>query len=226
MHDLESWSKSTQLPLAVEYGPERFYRRGGADDGAPPGLVPAGVVGVDCKSHGERLDGREVAAVSEERPSPDGYIPANAISGLLEMLNRACGEFSEVKKELKEVTSIKYDLTSVRESQSRTESAIADIKREHEDSKKEHAQGLRGHDLEILSLQKDVGACQESNKDLLKAVKDLQDDVGGIFIKMAIGTGAVLLLGWLIMQAIAIWDKMPQQKTTSLPPMTMPRERG
>jgi hypothetical protein len=172
------------------------------------------------------LDAREVGAVSEEHPSPDGYIPANAISGLLDMLNRACGEFSEVKKELKEVTSIKYDLTSVRESQSRTESAIADIKREHEDSKKEHAQGLRGHDLEILSLQKDVGACQKSNKELLDAVKDLQEDMGGIFIKMAFCTGGVLLAGWLIMQAIAIWDKMPHPKTASLPPMTAPRGRG
>ncbi len=196
------------------------------NDGAAPGLVSAGVVGADRESHGERLDGREAEAVSEEHSSPDGYISASAISGLLDMLNRACGEFSEVKRELKDVTSIKYDLTSVRESQSRTESAIADIKREHEDSKKEHAQGLKGHDLEILSLQKDVGACQESNKDLLKAVKDLQDDVGGIFIKMAIGTGAVLLLGWLIMQAIAIWDKMPHPKTANLPPMTMPRKRG
>ena len=164
--------------------------------------------------------------MSEERPSPDGYIPLSAISGLLDMLNRACGEFSEVKKELKEVTSIKHDLTSVRESQKRTESAILEIKREHEDSKKEHAQGLKGHDLQILSLQKDVDACQQSNKDLLTAVKDLQDDVGGIFIKMAIGTGAVLLLGWLIMQAIAIWDKMPHPKTASLPPMATPRERG
>jgi hypothetical protein len=163
--------------------------------------------------------------VSEERPSLDGYIPANAISGLLDMLNRACGEFSEVKKELKEVTSIKYDLTSVRESQSRTESAIADIKREHEDSKKEHAQGLRGHDLEILSLQKDVGACQQSNKDLLTAVKGLQDNMSGIFIKMAFCSGGALLAGWLIMQAIAIWDKMPHPKTANLPPMTTPRER-
>jgi hypothetical protein len=195
-------------------------------DGATPSPIPAGVVAADRAPYGERLDGREAEAVSEERPNIDGQIPVSAISGLLHMLDRACEEFSEVKKELKEVTSIKYDLTSVRESQSRTESAISDIKREHEDSKKEHAQGLRGHDLEILSLQKDVGACQESNKDLLKAVKDLQDDVGGIFIKMAIGSGAVLLLGWLIMQAIAIWDKMPHPKTANLPPMTMPRERG
>jgi hypothetical protein len=57
--------------------------------------------------------------VSEEHSSLEGFISASAISGLLDMLNRACGEFSEVKQELKEVTSIKYDLTSVRESQGR-----------------------------------------------------------------------------------------------------------
>jgi hypothetical protein len=162
--------------------------------------------------------------VSEERPSLDGYIPASAISGLLDMLNRACGEFSEVKKELKEVTSIKYDLTHVRESQSRTESAIADIKREHEDSKKEHAQELKGHDLQLLSLQRDVDACQQSSKDLLTAVKGLQDNMSGIFIKMAFCSGGALLAGWLVMQAIAIWDKMPHPKTASLSLMAMPRD--
>jgi len=163
--------------------------------------------------------------VSEEHPSPDGYISASAISGLLDMLNRACKEFSEVKKELKDITSIKYDLTNVRESQGRTESAISEIKKEHADSRKEHAEGLKGHDLEILSLQKDVSACKESNKDLLKAVKDLQNDMGGIFIKMAFCSGGALLAGWLIMQAIAIWDKMPQPKTTSLSLMAIARER-
>jgi hypothetical protein len=163
--------------------------------------------------------------MSEEHPSPDGYIPLSAISGLLDMLNRACNEFSEVKKELKEVTSIKHDLASVRESQKRTESAILEIKREHEDSKKEHAQGLKGHDLQILSLQKDVDACQQSNKDMLTAVKGLQDNMSGIFIKMAFCSGGALLAGWLIMQAIAIWDKMPHPKTASLPPITMPKEQ-
>ncbi len=164
--------------------------------------------------------------MSEEHSSLEGFISASAISGLLDMLNRACGEFSEVKQELKEVTSIKYDLTSVRESQGRTESAISEIKKEHADSRKEHAEGLRGHDLEILSLQKDVSACKDSNKDLLEAVKDLQDDMGGIFIKMAFCSGGVLLAGWLIMQAIAIWDKMPQPKTTSLSLMAIAREQG
>ena len=164
--------------------------------------------------------------MSEDHSSPDGYISASAISGLLDMLNRACAEFTQVKEELKGVTSIQYDLKSVRESQGRTESAISEIKKEHADSRKEHAEGLKGHDLEILSLQKDVGACQESNKDLLKAVKDLQDDMGGIFIKMAFCSGGVLLAGWLIMQAIAIWDKMPHPKTANLPPMATPRERA
>jgi hypothetical protein len=167
--------------------------------------------------------------VSEDHPSHpslDGCIPANAISGLVDMLNRACGEFQEVKKELKDVTSIKYDLTSVRESQSRTESAILVIKRDHEDSKKEHEKGLQGHDLQLLALQKDVYACQQTNKDLLTAVKGLQDNMSGIFIKMAFCSGGALLAGWLIMQAIAIWDKMPHPKTANLPPMTTTRERG
>jgi len=164
--------------------------------------------------------------MSEDHFSPDGHIPASAISGLLDMLNRACAEFTQVKEELKGVTSIQYDLKSVRESQGRTESAISEIKKEHADSRKEHAEGLKVHDLEILSLQKDVSACKESNKDLLEAVKRLQNDMGGIFIKMAFCSGGALLAGWLIMQAIAIWDKMPHTKTTNLSAMAMPREGG
>ena len=57
MHDLESWNKSTQLPLAVEHGYKRFYRRGGADDCAAPGLIFAGVVGADLDSLGAAMDG-------------------------------------------------------------------------------------------------------------------------------------------------------------------------
>ena len=195
-------------------------------DGAAPGPVLAGVVGADRESRGERLDGREAEAVSEEHSSPDGYISASAISGLLHMLNRACAEFTQVKEELKGVTSIQYDLKTVRESQGRTESAISEIKKEHADSRKEHAEGLREHDLEILSLQKDVSACKDSNKDLLEAVKRLQNDMGGIFIKMAFCSGGALLAGWLIMQGIAIWDKMPHPKTTNLPTIAMAREQG
>lgn len=162
--------------------------------------------------------------MSEDHSSPDGYISASAISGLLDMLNRACGEFTQVKEELKSVTSIQYDVKSVRESQGRTESAISEIKKEHADSRKEHAEGLKVHDLEILSLQKDVSACKESNKDLLEVVKDLQSDMSGIFVKMAFCSGGALLAGWLIMQAIAIWDKMPHPKTANLPAMAMPRD--
>ncbi len=184
------------------------------------------MVGGDQARGVAALDAREVGAVSEDRHDTSQQIPLSEVSGLIVILKDACHEFRGVREELKEVTSIKYDLKSVRESQTRTESDIRDIKKEHADSRKEHADGLKEHDLKILGLQKDVGACQESNKDLLKAVKDLQDDVGGIFIKMAAGTGAVLLLGWLIMQAIAIWDKMPHPKTASLPPMTTPRGTG
>ena len=172
------------------------------------------------------LDAGEVGAVSGEQHDTAQQIPLSEVSGLIVILKDACQEFREVRKQLTEVTSIKYDLQSVRESQSRMESDLSDIKKEHADSRKEHDDRIKKHDLEVLALQKDVNACQESNKDLLEAVKDLQKDMGGIFIKMAFCSGGVLLAGWLIMQAIAIWDKMPHPKTASLPPMTMPRGGG
>ena len=164
--------------------------------------------------------------MNEEQHDTAQQIPLSDVSGLIVILKDACQEFREVRRELKEVTSIKYDLTSVRESQNRTESDIRDIKKEHADLRAEHAGGLKEHDLEILALQKDVGACQETNKELLTAVKGLQDNMSGIFIKMAFCSGGALLAGWLIMQAIAIWDKMPHPKTANLPPMTTPRGRG
>jgi len=164
--------------------------------------------------------------VNEERHDTAQQIPLSDVSGLIVILKDACQEFREVRKQLVEVTSIKYDLQSVRESQSRMELAVSVIKQEHADSRKEHADGLKEHDLEILALQKDVGACQETNKALLTAVKGLQDNMSGIFIKMAFCSGGALLAGWLIMQAIAIWDKMPHPKTANLPSMTVPREQG
>ncbi len=163
--------------------------------------------------------------MNEERHDTAQQIPLSDVSGLIVILKDACQEFREVRKQLVEVTSIKYDLQSVRESQSRMELAVSVIKQEHADSRKEHADGLKEHDLEILALQKDVGACQETNKALLTAVKGLQDNMSGIFIKMAFCSGGALLAGWLIMQLIAIWDKMPHPKTASLIPMTTPRER-
>jgi hypothetical protein len=172
------------------------------------------------------LDAGEVGAVSGEQHDTAQQIPLSEVSGLIVILKDACQEFREVRKQLTEVTSIKYDLQSVRESQSRMESDMADIKKEHADSRKEHADGLKRHDLKILDLRKDVDAGQKSNKELLDAVKKLQEDMGGIFIKMAFCTGGVLLAGWLIMQAIAIWDKMPHTKTANLPAMAMPREKG
>ncbi len=164
--------------------------------------------------------------MNEERHDTEQQIPLSDVSGLIVILREACQEFRGVRTELKDVTSIKYDLASVRESQTRTESDIRDIKKEHADSRKEHADGLKEHDLEILALQKDVDACQETNKALLTAVKGLQDNMSGIFIKMAFCSGGALLAGWLIMQAIAIWDKMPHTKTDNLSPMTTPRGRG
>jgi chromosome segregation ATPase len=184
------------------------------------------VVGGDQVQGVAALDAREIGAVSEDRHDISQQIPLSDVSGLIVILKDACQEFREVRRELKEVTSIKYDLTSVRESQTRTESDIKDIKKEHADSRKEHADGLREHGLEILALQKDVDACQETNKALQTAVKGLQDNMSGIFIKMAFCSGGALLAGWLIMQAIAIWDKMPHPKTASLPPMTMTRGKG
>jgi hypothetical protein len=164
--------------------------------------------------------------VNEEQHDTAQQIPLSDVSGLIVILKDACQEFREVRKELKEVTSIKYDLIIVRESQTRTESDIRDIKKEHADSRKEHSDGLKEHDLEILALQKDVGACQETNKDLLTAVKGLQDNMSGIFIKMAFCSGGALLAGWLIMQGIAIWDKMPHPKTANLSSMATTRGRG
>lgn len=62
MYDLESWNKSTQLPPAVEHGPERFYLHGSVYDGTAPGLVPGSLVGDDQARGVAALDAREVGS--------------------------------------------------------------------------------------------------------------------------------------------------------------------
>jgi len=208
------------------------------NDGAAPGLVSAGVVGVDRESHGERLDGREAEAVSEDPNQGGQYVPLSDLAGLFNMLNRACGELSDVKKELKDVTSMQGDLRLLCSGQDRMERTISDIQRDHKDAIK----NMNEHDKDIIKLSgsvelqaKDIQQLQDTvkekgwakdTKELQETVKGLQNDMGGILIKMAFCSGGALLAGWLIMQAIAIWDKMPHPKTANLPPMTTPRQRG
>jgi hypothetical protein len=59
------------------------------DDGAAPGLVSAGVVGADRESHGERLDGREAEAVSDQSAIQTGG--QSEVAAVLGMMAAACG---------------------------------------------------------------------------------------------------------------------------------------
>ena len=170
------------------------------------------MVGLDIFPCPPSLDAGEVA-VSEEQGQ---QIPLSGLGGLLNMLDRACSEFTEVKKELKEVTSIKADLKSLCEGQKRMEVTISEVQKDHKEADKQHTSGIIQHDKDIIVLANDVKSCQKDAVDLQKAVKDLQKDMSGIYVKMAFVAGGVALAGWLVIQGIAVWDKIPHPKTSTI----------
>jgi len=178
------------------------------------------MVGLDIYSCSTPLDAGEVA-VSEEQGQ---QIPLSGLGGLLNMLDRACSEFTEVKKELKEVTSIGADLKSLCEGQKRMERTISEVQKDHKEANKQHTSGIIQHDKDIIVLTNHIEACQKDAKDLQEAVKALQKDMGGIYVKMAFVAGGVALAGWLVIQAIAVWDKMPHPRTSTI--ITSELQRG
>ena len=176
-----------------------------------------------------------------EDPNQNGqHIALSDLAGLFNMLNRACGELSDVKKELKDVTSMQGDLRLLCNGQDRMERTISDIQRDHKDAIK----NMNEHDKDIIKLSgsvelqaKDIQQLQDTvkekgwakdTKDLQETVKGLQNDTKGILIKMAAVAGGVSVIIWLVVQGIAMYDKLPHRssKMGSIVPPALTRGKG
>ena len=151
--------------------------------------------------------------MSDEQKQDGPMIAVSEIGGLISILSRACGEFKELKDDLKGVIP---SLQSLTEGQKRMEATISDVQKDQKEANKQHSSGIIQHDKDIIVLTNDVRACQKDAGDLQQAVKDLQKDMGGIYIKMAFVAGAVALAGWVIIQVIAAWDKIPHPRNSAI----------
>lgn len=132
-------------------------------------------------------------------------VPLSDLRGLFDMLNRACGELSGVKDELKEVTSIQGDLKLLCSGLNRMETAISDIQKDHKAAVKD----MNAHDRDIIKLSGAVDTLIKDAGQLEKSVEKLQNDMNGIVVKIALFAGGVSVVIWLVSQGIAVYDKLP-----------------
>jgi chromosome segregation ATPase len=140
-----------------------------------------------------------------ENSSQAPQVPLSDLKGLFDMLNRACGELSGVKDQLKEVTSIQGDLKLLCSGLTRMETAISDIQTDHKAAVKD----MNAHDRDIIKLSSAVEALMKEAGQLEKSVEKLQSDMNGIVIKIAAVAGGVSVVIWLVTQGIAVYDKLP-----------------
>ena len=205
-----------------------------------PGAVSACLGRFDGGAGCAALDARKVRAVNDDPNQNGQHIALSDLAGLFNMLNRACGELSDVKKELKDVTSMQGDLRLLCSGQDRMERTISDIQRDHKDAIK----NMNEHDKDIIKLSgsvelqaKDIQQLQDpvnekgwakDTKDLQDTVKGLQNDTKGILIKMAAVAGGVSVIIWLVVQGIAMYDKLPHRssKVGSIVPPALTKGRG
>ena len=151
-------------------------------------------------------------------------VPLSDLRGLFDMLNRACGELSGVKDELKEVTSIQGDLKLLCSGLNRMETAISDIQKDHKAAVKD----MNAHDRDIIKLSGAVDTLIKDAGQLEKSVEKLQNDMNGIVVKIALFAGGVSVVIWLVSQGIAVYDKLPHGsgKVGSIMPPVLTRGRG
>jgi hypothetical protein len=162
--------------------------------------------------------------VTEDFNNQVPQVPLSDLSGLFHMLNRACGELSGVKDQLKEVTSIQGDLKLLCSGLNRMEQAISDIQKDHKDAVK----NMNAHDRDIIKLSGTVDTLVKEAGQLEKSVEKLQTDMNGIVVKIAAVAGGVSVVIWLISQVIAVYDKLPHGsgKVGSIMPPALARWRG
>jgi hypothetical protein len=212
LHDLESWNKSTQLPLAVEHGSERFYRRGSADDGTAPGLVPAGVVGADCNSSGPAMDDKEAESVSDQSAiQPGGQSEAAAVLG---MMATACSRLASVEGKLGSVPLMKRDLESLVKGQEKMETTVERIE---EAQRNAQTQFERQFQLQQLQIQ-ETRIRLESYEATAKKVEDLEKLYGELdkkvfaYALLAAVVGAVVST---LFSGLPAWlERHPLQKAS------------
>jgi|688.fasta_scaffold63876_3 hypothetical protein len=186
-------------------------------DGAAPGPVPAGVVVADQESHGERLDGREAEAVSDQPAIQTGG--QSEVAAVLGMMATACGRLASVENKLGNVPLIQQTLESLMKGQEKMEGLVEKIEESHRESREQYRDQLHEHQLKIQAIEQKI-----TNYDtVVETVQSTKTTLGvNSFFTTILGAALVLIVA----NGPAWWSLFRSQpKTTNLPAMAMPRER-
>jgi hypothetical protein len=186
-------------------------------DGAAPGPVPAGVVVADQESHGERLDGREAEAVSDQPAIQTGG--QSEVAAVLGMMATACGRLASVENKLGNVPLIQQTLESLMKGQEKMEGLVEKIEESHRESREQYRDQLHEHQLKIQAIEQKI-----TNYDtVVETVQSTKTTLGvNSFFTTILGAALVLIVA----NGPAWWSLFRSQpKTTNLPARAMPRER-
>jgi hypothetical protein len=194
------------------------------DDSAAPGPVSAGVVGADRESHGERLDGREAEAVSDQSAiQTGGQSEAAAVLG---MMATACGRLASVENKLGNVPLIQQTLESLMKGQEKMEATVERIEQAQRDAQTQFERQFQLQQLQIQATQLKL----ESYEATAKKVVDLEKLYGELdkkafaYALLAAAAGAVV--GTLFTGLPAWLERYPLQKASFIMSSDLVRGRG
>ena len=181
-------------------------------DSAAPSPVPAGVVGADRESYGERLDGREAEAVSDQSAiQPGGQSEVAAVLG---MMATACGRLASVEDKLGNVPLIQQTLASIMKGQEKMETTAERIEQSQRDAQTQFERQFQLQQLQIQATQLKL----ENYEATAKKVVDLEKLYGELdkkvfaYALLAAASGAVI--GTLFTGLPAWLERHPLQKAS------------
>jgi len=181
-------------------------------DGATPSPISAGVVGTDRAPYGERLDGREAEAVSEDLlqglqpPSVEGT------SLLVALLPRLCEKLDAVAQQGDRLKRVEDNQNDIKDKIDKSADA-------HQKLQEKYLEQSHKHELEIQAIQLKL-----QNYDTTVAKVEELDKKVFAYALLAAAAGALAgalfagLPGWL--------ERHPLQKASSMMSSALVRGRG
>jgi hypothetical protein len=130
---------------------------------------------LDGNTNRAALAAREVGAVNDNKPDNGTQVSLSEIGGLVNMLDRACGEFHKLEDKLEGVPLMSQSLTSLMEGQKELGTTVKRIERAQSDAQIEHLKeaGLQREKIQAISSQ------LKNYDDVVKKVNDLETKLFG-----------------------------------------------
>ena len=175
-------------------------------------------MGTDQESHGKRLDGSEAEAVSDQSAIQTGG--QSEVAAVLGMMATACGRLASVEDKLGNVPLIQQTLESLMKGQEKMEGLVEKIEESHREAREQYRDQLHEHQLKIQAIELKL-----TNYDTVaETVQSTKTTLGvNSFFTTVLGAALVLIVA----NGPAWWSLFRSQpKTTNLPAMAMPTERG